>query len=240
MRALMSVLLLVSCGGGFECDSVADVDGDGLSECEEWELYLNPEIADSDGDGFDDGEELECGSDPADKNEVCYACGWRHDDPGDLTGVGSSEGDTIANIGLADACHEDVDLWDFAGSYHILFFTAEWCGVCKAEVNGHDAMLESFRSRSDVPADYLVILFQNARGGTPTSDSVVAYQQAVSTEGPILADPKVDTVSLTPYDGSALPGKCLVSPRMEMLKCWTGKEGDSEAFDMIEAHAAGG
>jgi len=108
------------------CDPDLDEDGDGLSQCEEEELGTDPAERDSDGDGFDDDEELECVSDPLDADEVCYACGWQHNDPGDLGGVGPDEGDTIGNFELWDQCEEEVDLWDFAGEYHILYLTAAW------------------------------------------------------------------------------------------------------------------
>lgn len=112
-------------------------------------------------------------SDLLDVGERCYACGWEHNDPGDLEWTGNEEGDTIANMKLVDACDEDVELWDFAGQYHILFFTAEWCGVCKAEVNGHDAALAVFKETSDVPVDFIDVLFQDVRGGPPGSESAV-------------------------------------------------------------------
>ena len=40
---------------------------------------------DSDGDGFADADEVDCVSDPADANEQCYACGWEHNDPGNIS-----------------------------------------------------------------------------------------------------------------------------------------------------------
>ena len=216
-----------------------DSDNDGLDDCTEWDLQLNPNIADSDGDGFNDGDEIDCTSNPADPDEVCYSCGWEHNDPGTLEHTGNGEGDTIFNIQMADACGETVDLWDFAGSYHILFLTAEWCGACKAEVNGHDDMLADFRARSDVEADYMVLLFQNNQARPPTWERAEAYANGVRTTGPIFADPGQQSLLYTAYAGDRLPGKCVVSPEMEMLRCWSGKDGDPEAFDLIEAHAAG-
>ena len=65
-------------------------------------------------------------SDPIDAGQKCYACGWKHNDPGTLASTGSNEGDVIANLDLIDQCKEPVRLWDFAGEYHILFMTAAW------------------------------------------------------------------------------------------------------------------
>ncbi len=44
---------------------IADLDGDGLSDVNEYNAASNPRNADSDGDGYYDGEEVEAGSDPA-------------------------------------------------------------------------------------------------------------------------------------------------------------------------------
>ena len=127
----MLSLLLACINTGGEDDSTrvcgGDADSDGLEDCmEQDELGTDPALADSDGDGIDDGVEVDCGSDPADGDELCYECGWRHDDPGDLSSTGAGIGDVIENIPMVDQCGETVDLWDFAGEYHILFLTAAW------------------------------------------------------------------------------------------------------------------
>ncbi len=111
--------------GTTDC-STDDVDGDGLDGCTEELLGTDPDNPDSDGDGLSDGEEVDCVSDPTDPEELCYACGWPHNDPGDLTSSGTELGDVVANIPFTDQCGELVDLWDFAQEYHILFITASW------------------------------------------------------------------------------------------------------------------
>ncbi len=128
VRALvLPALLAIGCGGpGEACDPGLDDDDDGLDECAELELGTDPDKSDSDDDGFDDDDELNCLSDPLDADEVCYACGWRHSDPGDLASTGDDEGDVIENLVFVDQCGEDVDLWDFAGKYHVLWMTAAW------------------------------------------------------------------------------------------------------------------
>lgn len=85
-----------------------------------------PNGPDTDGDGYSDCDETACGTDPNDVMSKCYACGWKHSDPGDLKATGGAEGDVIANLDLVDQCQEHVKLWDFAGEYHILFMTAAW------------------------------------------------------------------------------------------------------------------
>jgi hypothetical protein len=139
----------IACGAAEQCESNADDDDDGLDNCTETEelgtdpdnadtdgdgvddgvevdLGTDPTLPDTDGDGFDDGTEVACVSNPNDAAEVCYACGWAHNDPESLTSTGGAVGDVIANLELFDQCGEQVDLWDFAGSYHILYMTAAW------------------------------------------------------------------------------------------------------------------
>lgn len=113
-------------GGGDGCSETEDADGDGLDDCAELEWGTDGARADSDADGTTDGAEVTCGSDPLDQAEVCYTCGWKHGDPGDLGAVGPEVGDTIENLALFDQCEEAVDLWDLAEEYHILFITAAW------------------------------------------------------------------------------------------------------------------
>lgn len=84
------------------------------------------DTTDSDGDGLTDCAELACGSNPDDPMSKCYACGWKHNDPGNLKSNGAAVGDVVANLDLIDQCNEHVKLWDFAREYHILFMTAAW------------------------------------------------------------------------------------------------------------------
>ena len=109
------------------CDAASDSDGDGLDDCTELEeLGTDPELADSDGDGDSDGAEVDCASDPLDSSEACYLCGWVRGDPGTLVSDGDDVGDIIENLTFVDQCQEEVQLWDFAGEYHVLFMTAAW------------------------------------------------------------------------------------------------------------------
>jgi len=121
-------LLLASCGEEEVevCSPDLDPDNDGLSDCDEEALGTDPLLADTDGDGFDDAAEIDCVSDPLNVEEVCYECGWEHNDPGTLESTGSGDGDVVDNIQLVDQCGEMVDLWDFHGEYHVLYMTAAW------------------------------------------------------------------------------------------------------------------
>jgi cytochrome c peroxidase len=58
------LLLLLACAPVDVCQESPDLDGDGLSDCQEAELGGDPMLVDSDGEGFDDGEAPDCSSDP--------------------------------------------------------------------------------------------------------------------------------------------------------------------------------
>lgn len=53
---------------------------------------------------------------------------------------------------------------------------------------------------------------------------------------PVTADPTNQVLDATPWSGIARPGKCALSPAMEMLACYTG-EDDTPGFEAIAAHA---
>jgi len=126
------LLALSACQAGSDdtpaetCDSNADTDQDGLDDCLEEELGTDKAAADTDQDGFTDAEERDCVSDPVDPDEACYACGWAHNDPGNLVSEGNEVGDILDNFKLPDQCGERVDIWDFYGEYHVLYLTAAW------------------------------------------------------------------------------------------------------------------
>lgn len=112
--------------GGTVDTGTGNADGDCMTDGEELALGTDPNAVDSDADGVSDCDELDCVSDPTDGAEVCYACGWQHNDPGNLVTTGVQLGDVVENMSLVDQCGETVRLWDFAGDYTILFLTAVW------------------------------------------------------------------------------------------------------------------
>ncbi|MFT4976528.1 MAG: hypothetical protein ACI8S6_002433 [Myxococcota bacterium] len=221
------------------CDAASDSDGDGLDDCEEEALGTDPDAADSDGDGDSDADELDCVSDPLDASEVCYACGWAHNDPGTLSSDGAGIGDTVTNIPLIDQCGEDVPLWDFAGGYRMLFITASWCSACRAEAEEIPARTADFLAEGVVDDFfYVVILAEDYSSNPPTVDEAVEFAESLEASGfPVTANPDQQIFVKTTWDGLRLPGKCALSPEMEILHCYSGDD-DTEGFDAIRAHAA--
>lgn len=220
------------------CDASADTDGDGLDDCSEADFGTDATLADSDGDGFSDGDELDCVSDPLDASEGCYACGWEHNDPGTLTATGDSLGDTVADLAFIDQCAEDVRLWDFAGSYTIAFITAAWCPLCKEEAAAVEGAAATLAASTGQDVHGLVVLFESRTAGAPSVDDVIPYADEIgATATPVLADTNATILSAMPYDGSELPGVCLLGPQMDILYCGAGQGQLPGLEAVINEHA---
>lgn len=242
MRPIWILLFALGCAGSTEepaCDAASDLDADGLDDCLEAELGTDKNRADSDGDGVGDGAELDCVSDPLDETEVCYACGWEHNDPGDLAGIGPNEGDTLKNLKMTDQCGETVPMHDLAGDYHILFMTTQWCTACLAEASELRDRTIDFENESGLGFSYIIALFQDAMGEPPDPEVAAEYAEVVDAKKriPVLSDGNQGVLDHTPYDGNDLPGKCVLSDEMEILDCFVGHGDDAEAFDLIRDHA---
>jgi hypothetical protein len=217
-----------------------DSDGDGLDDCTEIDLGTDPLSADGDGDGVSDADELDCVSDPNDADEVCYACGWEHNDPGDLSSAGAGLGDVVDNLVLHDQCGEPVSLWDLAGSYRLLYMTTQWCGSCRAEARTLAERTEEFLAGTDVPFSYVVVLFESSTGGLPPAAAAESYWDAIdSPDYPVTASVDASILDATPYayPDQGLAGKCVLSPDLELLDCWSGHGEDTRGYDAIREHA---
>jgi len=125
------VLTLLAAGCGSDkgedataaCDETSDADADGLSDCEEEALGLDPANDDTDGDGLTDSEELDCGTSALDADDTCYTCGWGKNDPGNIQATGAEVNDVMENVALIDQCGDRVNMYDFAGAYHVMYMT---------------------------------------------------------------------------------------------------------------------
>lgn len=89
----------------------------------------------------------------------------------------------------------------------------------------------------DVPFSYAVVLFADYEGGPPDGDDAETYAESLGYPSyPVVADPEVGILDSTLYDGNPLPGKCALSPDMEILGCENGHGEDDWARLLIEAH----
>ncbi|MFT4627877.1 MAG: hypothetical protein ACI8PZ_006569 [Myxococcota bacterium] len=74
-------------------------------------------------------------------------------------------------------------------------------------------------------------------GALPKAKDAAEYHDAIGApKYGVMADPQAASLDHTPYDGQGLPGKCALSPEMEILGCTTGHQND-DLLDVIRAHA---
>jgi hypothetical protein len=84
---------------------------------------------------------------------------------------------------------------------------------------------------------FIAVLFQDVVGGSPGGGDAVSYAAVLDNPSyPIVADESLQVFDATTYDGRALPGKCVLTPEMEMLMCTSG-HGNEELYDAIRTHA---
>ena len=82
------------------------------------------------------------------------------------------------------------------------------------------------------------MLFESVDSGTTLASESAAYHEVIGAPGfPVLADVNSSSLALTPYDGAALPGKCVLTPEMEILECIVSHDS-TELLALIEQHAA--
>ena len=221
-----------------DCTPDLDQDGDGIDECIEAELGTSDLEIDSDGDGDSDAQELDCLSDPTNPEEACYECGWKRSDPGTIATTGTEAGDIIANIPFVDQCGDAVPLYDFADGYNVLYMTTQWCGSCAQEVETLTEKADRFLELYGFEVRYVIGIFQDNNAETPAPEVAEEYATRVEmTRFPVLADIEGRLVESTPYDGLQLPGKCALSPEMEILGCATGSAAEEYIFSLIVEHS---
>jgi hypothetical protein len=66
-------------------------------------------------------------------------------------------------------------------------------------------------------------------------DDAVYWADQTDLASPVCADPTQNIVNLMPFE-DAIPARCALSPRMEMLECYTGEAPDPDpAIEAIRA-----
>ena len=105
------------------------------------------------------------------------------------------------------------------------------------EAGSLPSRIPGLEDTAGVPVSYLITLFQDYSGAPPTPAVAEAYWEHIcEPELPVMSDELVRTLQDTPYNGSPLPGKCVLTPAMEILHCYSGAD-DTSAFAAIREHA---
>jgi hypothetical protein len=84
--------------------------------------------------------------------------------------------------------------------------------------------------------EFMVIIFENNAGMPPDGAVAESYASELGyPQIPVVADPSKEILVSTPWADSSLPGKCILTPEMEILECYTG-HGNETAFDVVLDH----
>ncbi len=220
-------------------DGDVDDDGDGLTNAEEDVLGTDPDEADSDGDGYDDNVEVDAGlnptfawSHPFDEGDYLVgACPDLPDEDAGPTGIGSysdgsttyewdayQEGDTLNPWSGTDSFGQEVGFYTFCGNYMLVTVSAGWCGPCQ-ELAAELAAVQD-QVRNEYP-DFVAfeLLFQDVRGETPGSRTLVDWRDTYDLDGVPVVGPEDSTEDELTYlevDGY-IPTSFIVSPDMRVL-----------------------
>lgn len=89
---------------------------------------------------------------------------------------------------------------------------------------------------ADIAVEFMIVVFENNAGFPPSGSTAETYAEELGNpQIPVLADPDKAILTSTPWADSSLPGKCILTPEMEILECYTG-HGNEAAFDVVLEH----
>lgn len=84
---------------------------------------------------------------------------------------------------------------------------------------------------------YLYFLLEDSDKAAPDAEYVALFASETGITGaPVLGDPAKGIAAATGLDPKVVPGKCVLSPAMEILGCYIGAD-DQPAVDILLAHA---
>lgn len=88
----------------------------------------------------------------------------------------------------------------------------------------------------------MAVFYQGTDAGPPGVDDADYWAGATGLTTPVLSDPTQNFVTKMPFE-DVIPARCALTPRMEMIECYTGEAPDPDpAIEAIRAHweASGG
>jgi hypothetical protein len=89
---------------------------------------------------------------------------------------------------------------------------------------------------ADIAVEFMIIIFENNAGLPPDGSVAESYAAELGDpQIPVVADPAKQILNSTPWGDTSLPGKCILTPEMEILECYTG-HGNETAFDAVLDH----
>jgi hypothetical protein len=82
----------------------------------------------------------------------------------------------------------------------------------------------------------VIALYEGVLDPLPSGEEMADYAEYIGSPGfPVLGDQTGRLIEASGWDGSSMPGQCVLAPDMTMLDCYTG-EDDARAAAAIEEH----
>ncbi len=168
-----------------------------------------------------------------------YACGWECEDPGDLElDYTLAVGDVVPNVRLRDACGEQVDLWDFYGSWLVLDSSQSDCGPCRSMAEAEPEFVNRMRAQG-IPVRVITLMGNGISDSwsTPSEELVAEWIDTYGLTDPVLADRGYatalfpDFIEATTGESYGFPVWLIVDPEMRLVM---GNVGYS-SWDAMEA-----
>ena len=73
----------------------------------------------------------------------------------------------------------------------------------------------------------MVALYEGVLDPVPEGEEIAAYAEHIGSEGmPVLGDLTGTLIEASGWDGSSMPGQCVLAPDMTMLDCYTGEDDE--------------
>lgn len=170
-----------------------------------------------------------------------YSCGWECEDPGDLVlDYALAIGSTFPNVRLRDQCDDQVDLWDFYGSYLVLDASQYDCGPCRSMAEAEPAFIDDMRERG-IPVRVVTFMGNGLSDsyGTPDSEIVQAWIAEFGLTDPVLYDRGFtsalfpDFIEATSGEEYGFPAWLIVDPEMRILHGQVGFSSWDKAAAII-------
>ncbi|MEE2828463.1 MAG: redoxin domain-containing protein [Myxococcota bacterium] len=197
---LLIGLSLVACGS-------PDTDGDFLTDAFEALIGTNPELADSDGDGYSDSEEWLSYFDPQDRDDVPYEGGYpRGPVPEDLEDEGWEEGEVSRDWDAKDQHSDELRLQKFYGNVIVVDIGAEWCPPCNDAAPEAEGHYQEFQDRGFMIFSLLVDGLVNGQN-TPDGDRWVEEHDLTYA---VIEDPERDVIEHYAPSSMSMPNFSVV------------------------------
>ena len=218
----LAVILLTGC---------ADPDGDGLPSDFEEQIGTKPRVADTDGDGFDDGDEYLAFFFPWDADDHPYAGGYaRQPLPASITADGWEPGDVSRDWAWPDQFDETLRLHRFFGNVVLVVVGRDNCPACLEQAAAQQQEYAARRDRGFVLFEILM-----TTPNLPDGPDPMAWAQEYGLTHPVLPDGDRELAEryLPDVQASAIPDWTLLDRELRIVDWYVTGEVDWGRVDEL-------